>query len=134
MPGALSPCPFCGGGAAGIDTFNNAGGKPVKFRARCPECMAATGWHGNGEEAAEKWNTRAREEGKPPEGRVINRDLFFSRGGFYARNPVTGYCYADTGDGWKRVKRGLWLAAYEECAGASGKGKPVAGPPRHRCY
>jgi Lar family restriction alleviation protein len=127
MPGTVKPCPFCGSSGAGIDTFYNGTGNPVMFRAQCPECLAATGWHDSGEEAAEKWNTRARgggkpgEEGKPPGDRVINKDLFYFGGRFYARNPHTGYCSVKTGDGCKRVKKGLWLAAYEECAGASGK-------------
>jgi transcriptional regulator NrdR family protein len=54
-----SSCPFCGMGAAIIDTLNSANGKAAKYRVQCQVCMSSTRWCDTPEEAWKIWASRA---------------------------------------------------------------------------
>ena len=67
MSEELKPCPFCGGEAS-IRHFAFHSG--AKYHVVCESCLCSVSYEWTPEEAAEAWNTRAKEQTM----KVIYRD------------------------------------------------------------
>jgi Lar family restriction alleviation protein len=110
-------CPFCGTRRVIIDTlFNYRKGLPLRFRAQCQDCGAATRWCETEEEAWTAWNLRTNTPSiAPKKTSFINKDLFLYKGEMYARNPYTEQCFKDEAGKMKRIKKNDFLLAYADC-------------------
>ena len=92
------------------------------------DCGATTRWCDTEEQVRAAWNTRSSKKeiadiASDSYPRLFSKDLFFFRGTVYVRNTKTEFCYASSGQKYKRIKKSDYQTAYEECARAAGKVK-----------
>jgi hypothetical protein len=131
---ADSACPFCGS-APIMDTLKKQDSTIMAWSVFCERCCGRGAWKESQEEALAAWKARAaplsaaenqvpRQEvplRRRPRYELINKNLFYWGGVYYARNPHTQYCYSDAGDGIRRIDKKSFLEAYASCAKAARK-------------